>query len=220
VANDAITDHALILQKAINMEEAAASAKESKSGFGSQQQQQQQAACLVSTSSLVAKPGQCDYCGIFDHEARACKKRLADEKGSIFRPRHPDWPMTKKSWNKEGGQDKPAQKKKKPKGANAVSTSAQPSQPPQQGAPTAPPPPPLDAAAMEKFQAYFAEKYQDMHAAAMAQPPPSAANAVWQSQFPALMGPQGPPAHTPAFTGWPEPPAKPAFPGWPAPGNY
>jgi hypothetical protein len=50
--------------------------------------------------------------------------------------------------------------------------------------------------------------------------PPSAANAVWQGQFPALMGPQGPPAHTPAFAGWPEPPAKPAFPGWPAPGNY
>jgi hypothetical protein len=94
VANDAITDHALILQKAINMEEAAASAKESKSGFGSQQQQ---AACLVSTSGLVAKSGQCDYCGIFDHEARACKKRLADEKQNTFRPRHPDWPMTKKS---------------------------------------------------------------------------------------------------------------------------
>jgi hypothetical protein len=82
VANDAITDHALILQKAINMEEAAASAKESKSQGGSQQQ----GACLVSSSGLVAKSGQCDYCGIFDHEARACKKRLADEKGNIFRP--------------------------------------------------------------------------------------------------------------------------------------
>jgi hypothetical protein len=140
-------------------------------------------------------------------------------KGKHFPPMTPRLADDENSWNKEGGQDKPAQKKKKPKATNAVSTPAQASQPPQQGAPTAPPPP-LDAAAIAKFQAYFAEKYQDMHAAAMAQPPPSAANAVWQGQFPALMGPQGPPAHTPAFAGWPEPPAKPAFPGWPAPGNY
>jgi hypothetical protein len=185
----------------------------SKSKGGSQQQ----AACLISNSGLVVKSGQCDYWGIFDHEARACKKRLADEKGNIFRPRHPDWPLTKKSWNKEGGQATPAQKKKKPKAASAVSTPAQANQPLQQGTPAAPPP--LDAAAIAKFQAYFQEKYQDMHAAAMTQPP-SAANAVWQGQFPALMGPQGPPAHTPAFAGWPDPPVKPAFSGWPAPGNY
>jgi hypothetical protein len=204
VATTGLEEHAQVIQRAINMEAAQAAAIASKS----QGVPQQQAACSsVSNSGPVAGSAQCEYCGIFDHDAKVCKRCLADEKGGIFRPRHPDWPMTKKSWKKEGGK---SDKKKKPKAASASATStpATPA-PPQQGRPAAP-----DSAELARLGAYFQEKYRAEQGAAMNQPPPAAANAanaIWGpvgQQFPAIMGPTDgcPPA--------------PAFPGWPAPGNY
>jgi hypothetical protein len=200
VATAGLEDHALIIQRAINMEEAMLALSSKSQGVS-----QQQAACsLVSNSGLVAGSTQCDYCGMLDsHDAKTCKRRLADEKKNIFRPRHPDWPMTKKSWKKEEGK---ADKKKKPKAASASATSTP--APPQQGKPAEI----LDPAETAKLDAYFKQKYRAQQEAAMAQPPPAAANSIWgpvgqQFQFPALMGPTDgcPPA--------------PAFPGWPAPGN-